>query len=176
MAIEDKLRDYLRRVTADLADAKQQLAVADERHHEPIAVIGMACRYPGAVTTPEQLWDVVAGEVDATGEFPTDRGWDLEKLYNPDPDAYGTSYTRRGGLIDDPAGFDAPFFNMSPRQALATDPHHRLFLEITWEAFERAGIDPATVRGDRVGIWSGMMTTTTRPSSSVTCRRASRAP
>ncbi|WP_327028959.1 type I polyketide synthase [Micromonospora sp. NBC_01740] len=157
MAIEDKLRDYLRRVTADLADAKQQLAVADERHHEPVAVIGMACRYPGAVTTPEQLWDVVAGEVDATGEFPTDRGWDLEKLYNPDPDAYGTSYTRRGGFIDDPAGFDAPFFNMSPRQALATDPHHRLFLEITWEAFERAGIDPATVRGDRVGIWSGMM-------------------
>jgi acyl transferase domain-containing protein/NADP-dependent 3-hydroxy acid dehydrogenase YdfG/acyl carrier protein len=157
MATEDKLREYLHRATADLADARRRLADSDARAHEPIAIVGMACRYPGGITAPEQLWELVDRGVDATGPFPADRGWDVEKLYNPDPDVLGTTYTDRGGFLREPGSFDAPFFHMSPRAALATDPHHRLFLEAAWEAFERAGVDPATLRGTRAGVWAGMM-------------------
>ena len=157
MASEDRLRDYLRRATADLVDARRRLAEADARRHEPIAVIGIGCRYPGGIATPQQLWEVVAAGMDVTSEFPTDRGWDLDNLFDPDPDAYGKSYTRRGGFLSDPGKFDAAFFRMSPRSALATDPHQRLFLETVWEAFERAGIDPTTLRGSRTGVWAGMM-------------------
>jgi acyl transferase domain-containing protein/acyl carrier protein len=157
MASEDRLREYLRRATVDLADARRRLAEAEQRGHEPIAVIGVGCRYPGGVADPQQLWELVDAGVDATGPFPADRGWDVDKLYNPDPEVPGTTYVTRGGFLDAPGDFDAPFFRISPRHAVATDPQHRVFLENVWEAFERAGIDPASLRGSRTGVWAGMM-------------------
>jgi len=157
MAGEDKLREYLKRVTLDLADARAKLADIDARSHEPIAIVGMACRYPGGVTSPGELWELIASGTDAISAFPTDRGWDNERLYNPDPDVPGTTYTLSGGFLHDAGEFDAPFFQMSPRNALATDPQHRLFLETAWEAFERAGIDPTSLHGSRTGVYAGIM-------------------
>ena len=157
MAGEDKLREYLKKVTADLADAKSRMADADARRHEPVAVVGMACRYPGGVDTPEGLWRLVDEGRDATSEFPRDRGWDTEALYDPDPEAVGTSYSRRGGFLEAAGEFDAAFFRMSPRSALGTDPGHRLFLACAWEALERGGFDPSGLRGSRTGVWAGQM-------------------
>nr|WP_182604604.1 type I polyketide synthase [Streptomyces alkaliphilus] len=157
MATEDQLRRYLRQVTADLADARRRLAATADRDHEPIAVVGIGCRYPGGVESPADLWRLVASGTDATSDFPEDRGWDVGNLYDPDPDSRGTTYTTRGGFLHEAAEFDAPFFRVSPRQAACIDPQHRVFLQTVWEAFERAGIDPRTLRGSDTGVWAGVM-------------------
>jgi acyl transferase domain-containing protein len=158
MGTEDKLRAYLKRATVELAQARSRLAEAEERAHEPIAIVGMACRYPGGGDTADGLWDLLREGRSAVREVPASR-WDIDEYYDPDPRTPGGVYTRYGTFLDDIAGWDAEFFGLSPREALRMDPHQRLLLELVWEGLEDAGLSPTRLAGSRTAVMVGFMDT-----------------
>ncbi|MCV7443169.1 type I polyketide synthase [Mycobacterium paraense] len=152
------LAGYMRSELAGVPQEIKQAPVMRATDDDPIAIVGMSCRYPGGVNGPDDLWDMLTEGRDVLTEFPTDRGWNLAGLYNPDPDVPGTCYTRTGGFVDGVADFDPAFFGIAPSEALAMDPQQRLFLELSWEALERAGIEPGGLRGSATGVFAGVYT------------------
>ncbi|MFG1989001.1 type I polyketide synthase [Actinoplanes sp. NPDC048988] len=157
MSEEEKLREYLKRAIADSRRARARLTEVEERAREPIAIVGMACRYPLGIGSPEELWAAVAAGTDAIGPFPGNRGWS-DELFEPGSAATASSRTREGAFLTDPGDFDAAFFGISPREALSMDPQQRQVLETSWEALERAGIDPASLHGSATGVYVGGIT------------------
>ncbi|SOD67946.1 Erythronolide synthase docking, partial [Streptomyces zhaozhouensis] len=155
VADEKTILDYLKKVSAELHQTRQRLRQVESQDQEPIAIVSMGCRYPGEVRSAGDLWQLVEEGRDAIVPFPDDRGWDMEALLRPDGDQHGASQVGEGGFVSDIAGFDAGFFGVSPREALSMDPQQRLVLEVAWETLEQAGIDPHTLRGGPVGVFTG---------------------
>ncbi|WP_031752199.1 type I polyketide synthase, partial [Mycobacterium tuberculosis] len=154
----NRLASYIRTELAGLPQEIKHTPAVRTTSEDPIAIVGMACRYPGGVNSPDDMWDMLIQGRDVLSEFPADRGWDLAGLYNPDLDAAGACYTRTGGFVDGVGDFDPAFFGVGPSEALAMDPQQRMLLELSWEALERAGIDPTGLRGSATGVFAGVMT------------------